>query len=425
MPSVVHDRLLRHAVLATLLIGVPFMLGNSGSAVHYAIGYHIVFANAAFAVIEWLFVLRWSTRRWWIVLPVVIVANYVSAIAGHLAGLPIGRTLPELLGPLTIETARPRAAMTLTAVMLFGLLIEAAVFWFAVGPGDGRRKRTVKATLWANAATYPLVIIGYALVVESGLYSRLDYRIAPKVVESHPLLPRAWVYHIDEQRRTVVRCRLDGSARSVVFEGAMPAEPMLIGLPTEAGRVEILVGSSAWANEPGTQIARESLTLASTAIGRTPTTNVNPFLPRDELNDASPLETAAMRVVDGGVYALDPQERRTVRLYRAAELISASEGHSTQVPALRCGFDWPDLGAARLEAGRGSLLPGGLLVFEVGHLPEVWQFRNPGTVRNQICVLDIPNRRLGVIGFGRFPVVVVEPEPVEGPIKREAAESGK
>lgn len=104
-----------------------------------------------------------------------------------------------------------------------------------------------------------------------------------------------------------------------------------------------------------------------------------------------------------------------MRLYRAAELIRASEPEPTQAPALRCGFDWPDLGSARLEAGRGSLLPGGLLVFEVGHLPEVWQFRNPGTAHNQICVLDIPNRRLGVIAFGRFPVVVVEPDPADAP----------
>lgn len=408
-----------------LLAGVPFMLGNSGSGVHFAVVYHVLFANAVFSVIEWLIVRRWSTRRWWVVLPVVVVANYTSAMAGVLAAPLLGATLPEVLGPLTIESAPSRATLTLTAVMLLGLLVEALAFWYAVGPGDGRRKRTIKATLWANAATYPLVVIGYALMVESGFYSQLHHRVATKVVETHPLLARTWVYHIDDQRRAVVRCRMDGSSRSIVFDGPMPARPMLIGLPTDAGQVEILMGSSDWANEPGTQIARESLTLVSKALGRTPTTNVNPFAARDESNDAVPLDTAAMRAIDGGVYALDLRERRSVRLYRAGELISASEPQPTQVPAVRCGFDWPDLGSARLEAGRGSLLPNGLLVFEVGHLPEVWQFRNPGTARNQICVLDIPNRRLGIIGFGCFPVVVVEPEPGQEPNKPEATERQK
>lgn len=278
MRRTVTDRRLRLTALLGLLASVPFMLGNSGSAVHFAIGFHVLLANAAFATIEWLIVRRWSTRRWWIALLVVVIANYVSAFAGVLAAPLLGATLPEVLGPLTIETAGPRAALTLTAVMLLGLLVEAFVFWFAVGPGDGRPKRTVKATLWANAATYPLVIIGYALVVESGLYSQLHHRVATKVVETYPLLARTWVYHIDEQRRAVVRCRMDGSSRSIVFDGPMPARPMLIGLPTDAGQVEILMGSSDWANEPGTQIARESLTLVSTAPAARPRPTSTPSM---------------------------------------------------------------------------------------------------------------------------------------------------
>lgn len=375
------------AILLIVLALARPASADAGPPIFWMAGFHLVFGNLVIGLIEGVLLallFRVRARR---AIPIMVLANYASMIAGMLAVIyvlaPMGG---RWMGPAPLYAA-PRVLLLLLALsfVLTVILEWPFCFWMLSGRKQRLRKSLI-ASLAAQIASYALLVPFYASAHGISLYANLT--LDPSL--SFAARSRATVYFI----------ALDGSAWQARPDGSQRRKVVDAGIRNPEARLVL---------------------------------RHDPPLPEPKEGEDAPAVAGHwdLWVVH------DPREDASVRLLQGLNGTSAASRARREKDGLSVeGTTWEDMGApvdlrrpgerawnvfigewegegvearndgtnqkwsaafetpfAQWLSRSGTLLPGDLLIYQLDE---------------QIVALDLRARRIGLIARGRGPAVILD-----------------
>jgi hypothetical protein len=209
----------------TLGMRLP-LLADAGTPLMWATLFHLVIGNFFIGILEALIVRAFFKVKGRSLFVRLIVANYASSIAGMvLISVGSDQLTRWVGGPLPVyHVYRILIALALLS-FLVTILVEWPFYWLAFAPQAARWKRSLDATLVANAASYFLLVAWYWLASATpvGWGVRL---VRPQEMSPNPY---ARVLYITPQGGDVFQLRLDGSAPRKFISLSKPSPEGVLG----------------------------------------------------------------------------------------------------------------------------------------------------------------------------------------------------
>jgi hypothetical protein len=346
---------------------------NAGTPLMWAAMFHLIFGNALIGVGEGFLIARVFRSSATCTTVAMVFANYFSAWVGFLVlGALSTRLLPELLGNQPLYRAAGVLGLMCGASFLLSALCELPFCWFCLRKAERPWLRAVLASIVAQTASYAVIIPCYLAVGHTSLLFGVEQDASLAFAKDC----RAWIYYVEPEKGDIARIRPDGTHRQFVMKaGVTNLFARLELIPADAGEnwnLVLVTGRGNPAEGGVTKVLIEKL--AKRAV-----TEKLDFIEDTHLNFGSPMD-----------YRTTAEARWTISLrYWAAGGVRAEKpatGECRQF-ALEVPFimDW--------QARNATVLPGELLIYQLGQ---------------QIVVLDIERRKIGLVAMGRGPVVVLE-----------------
>jgi hypothetical protein len=354
---------------------MPRLLADVAAPIFWGGICHLALGNAVLGLLEGALI-AWVFRRAFdLAVPLMVLANYFSSLVG-LALLDPLRLLVESWLP------EPPLSHVFRAHLLFlGLtfpltvVLEWPFCWAVVGLSRGQWKRALWASLLAQTASY-LLLVPYYKAFSLYHVGRLEPDLA--FVRS----PLATVYYIRPADGSVWKVRTDGSGREQVLP-AWPEIPLLTD-PTawlqvkpseQKDRLDLWVMDWNWPKQEGTLLLK----------GFVPA----PAGPRPDRNSDGAAKDHPLGVVD-----LQGEDLPPWAVHTHAEGVGLMEIARRRTQ----GFEIEDIVGVmtpllRWPCKNVTILPGHQLVFQMG---------------DQVCLLDLETRTLGVLAMGRGPAVLLD-----------------
>jgi hypothetical protein len=345
---------------------------NVGTALMHAGMLHLFILNAFIGVLEGIVLARVfqvsrGRARWW-----MIVANYVSMIAGVCLVVPawtwLGRLVP---GQVPLYKAPLMIAVMLVASWLATVLIE----WPFCAGAMWRARRgfatTLRASLITQTASYALLVPFYYIVSPISLYREAS--IQRNLAFVRP--PIATVFYIDPRDGAVWRVRTDGTGKRKVRElGVRDPDTRLY-----AARTEPSSDGDLWIalDDRGADWTRYRLDM--------------PVL--DHVGTGCGTSRGGTTWSSfGGAADLRPEKNRALIAmiyFWAGQGLYVECGEERYSVALETPF-------VQWICRSATVLPGDQVVFQLGYGKE-----------SQIVIIDARSRKLGFLTMGQGPVVVM------------------
>ncbi len=205
-----HD-VKRHRLLCLVLLGTAafpqLAWANAGTPLMWAAALHLLFGNALIGLGEGLLLARIFSAPQWTCALVMTLANYVSAWLGFLF-------LQRDLVPMDLTNAWLWFWIMVVATYVMTLVLEWPFVAWCLRRTQGWFRRSLRASLVVQSASYVLLFGWYWMASEASLYTKMD------VVEAAALsLPESvLVYYIDPADGDVYSRRLAGGTEHKAFE---------------------------------------------------------------------------------------------------------------------------------------------------------------------------------------------------------------
>ncbi len=183
------------------------VVANTGTALMWTSGLHLLFGNALLGYLEGVLLARITNcdRRRAIVL--MVVANYASAWLGAAALGAFRELLDATLTPVTLPAAPRVLLAAAVGAYLFTVVVEAPFCLLAVRKGPGRLVKDLRGCVLVQTASYVLILAPlYFLASETSLYTQGDLRDDLSFVQP----PIATVYFINPRDGDVWQIDTDG-----------------------------------------------------------------------------------------------------------------------------------------------------------------------------------------------------------------------
>lgn len=353
------------AVVFVLILFSEKSYANAGTALMWLTAGHMFFGNAVIGIVEGLVIAL--TFKSGIIRStlVMVLANYVSMIAGASA---VG--LLEDWFSTVISINNLLFSIIVLAVVLFALtiLIEWPFCWWILKGRERRWFRAICAGVLVNVVSYAALVPLYTSVSGTSLITELD---ASDVAKMTPPV-NVHIYYIDESERTVCRIRPDGSETQVLtFLDETMSDP------------ELALCMSAGAQ-----------TIALRWLERSEKGNVRKW---KVAADSIPGSYTGFEFCD------------SLKWWRTE--VSDLRGEITRTWEVKTGF-WAISGLSAVNQSTGEELR---FALETPFL--LWSFSNatvlPGDIiicelGKQVVLIDLNTRRIGLVAFGKSPVVVLD-----------------
>jgi len=325
-----------------------------------------------------------------VALGVMVVANYASMLAGFVY---LDQVRDFVFGHFM--KGAPLYDMLRLQWILFGisfvltLVLEWPFCWLTLSGKRGRWWKSILATGLAQSASYALLTPFFVYITEWGLYRQVD--LDPSFVTS--VSDKALVYFLSNEKGEVYRVRLNGQNR----EKVPTLETWAWGAVLSVRRAEDGKHVDLWGAVGGAGGGAIRMLLPQVGV-----------LPFPDAYDDKGWEDWATDRWRYRAPVLDFRSARD-RAWKVEEgwwgdrLISAkneSTGESLWLSFETPSFEW----VARYI----SVIPGGKVVFQLESYLQLNGFAvTPSVyVPDQIVLLDLRSRKLGLITYGRSPVVV-------------------
>jgi len=354
------------SVLVALMLVPSVATADVGTPLVWGTAFHLLLGNLLVGALEGAILARLFSLKLRRCIGLLILANYVSSWVGVWAIGAVVRWLdPDLNNGL-------RAALGLIATTyVLTLVLEWPFVALCVRGSPGWLRRSVKGSLIAQTASYVLIFAAYALVSASSLYTRLS--VVPR--EQLPLPGGVQVFYIGAQDGDVYRL-VDLSAPTRVFEwhsvyDVYNRDSLRFDREPNDSLAWDLVAVRAKRGQAGSTV------IAVAGVVRSP---------RDSIWNSGQSGGPVPAI---GAALESPWHFRTSAW--------GSEGmwgrNRTTGETLRLAFgtpvlDWPIWMAIHL--------PGDRILFVLG--------------RDQICLLDLPTRRVALLAKGRGMVALIARE---------------
>lgn len=356
--------------LAGLVVG-PSLLADMGTALMHGTCLFLVIGSLLIGYGEAALLSRCfkldakRTRRW------MVGANYTSALIGLFAIPGLHQLLRvTVFTGAPLYTIRPEYYVLLAASFLLTVLIEWPFCAAAFKRGERRWKRTLKASLLAQVASYLVLLPLYVWLADYSVVAALSPDRSLGFVPSDLA---ARVYYISAEDGDVYSVRVAGGDRRREYEidDSLAAEKVY-GAQLDEGD-----GNGLWL------LLEDHRDENRVLLGPLPGTPGVPS-PAASVEDAH--ECAADVACAWDLRPSDEREWQFHVVPWGGWRITCKRGAETI--SLRYETTYDAWGLENLTAIRG-----GLIVFEAGE---------------QILVADLEQRKIGVVALGRGPFVIIE-----------------
>ncbi|MDB6028221.1 MAG: hypothetical protein JWM68_4444 [Verrucomicrobiales bacterium] len=331
---------------------------------------HMVIGNALIGIAEGMFVAFIFKTKRKLCVPVMIVANYLSAWVG-------GLLLTQFLTPhLDINLYNGRLWMVLlTAITFIATVILELPFVLFCARGIGaRRTKIIQVNCLVQFVSYLILTLWYLSASRVSLYSKFEVLPSSRIVVNEEAL----LYYIAGPDGNVYSSRLDGSERQQVF--ALQSTNHYDRLFVKKN------GSNQWDlmfQGGGDRQQSQTLTLTS---------NLTSSAVEDPRTDNGKAEGTWFNF--GAITSLaNSNEWDFVTGFWAAEGIHGKNSRTGE--RLHCSFETPFL---NWFIRNGTQLPNEQVVFQLG--------------KDQICILDPKFKTIALVARGRGPVVALQSRPI-------------
>ena len=354
--------LIELGLFAALIIMVPCQAyANMGTPLMWAGIAHLFIGNAVIGLIEgFIIILAFKTSRIWSV-PVMIAANYASMWAGAYL---LDNLSDKFRDIVTIYNATSVLFSIIILSFIFTFIIEWPFCLFLFRKQGKRIKRSLLANLITQSISYILLIAFYAL--PSGASLITDVKIDKTL--SFATTQKMWVYYISPNDGDVYRIRPNGSANEkVMIEDIIDKLAKLFIRPSaDAPYSDLCVLQRSTDYVLIKHFTAEPMTLYYSEKDK------QPFW--------------------FGLIDLRPQDQRDWNIsvgFWAIEGLSAKNKVNGKEFNLAMETPFVNLSIKNI-----TILPGNQLVLQINY--------------NQIALLDLNTKELGLITLGRGPLVIME-----------------
>ncbi|MFC1600887.1 hypothetical protein ACFL34_00880 [Candidatus Sumerlaeota bacterium] len=356
------------ALCVLFVLGVPAAAhANGASPLILLTMFHLFLGNAAIGIIEGLilaFVFKTPKLRsvlW------LILANYLSMFAGMFAlGIFGGLASP------TIYTLLPFVICAFIFLFLLTVVIEFPFVLFCFEKSARPMGRVIRATLLLQVISYALITPFYSFNSQGDLLT--SFTLSPP--GSFASSPAALVYYVAQDRKTVKRCRLDGTGAEPVAtlqQDFQHGQHLFCHRSDDSTSWDLYCYTSSYAHTPPYQVTRDIAVYAIDNYPESVSHAAGLRWPRPDYRkaDERDWEIYAGQVRFSAHRATDKQSAADVRLSHHTPFAAWDMHPPTPLPDDQVVFQWGD----------------------------------------QICLLDLNTRELGLIARGLSPVVVFDRPP--------------
>ncbi|MHB1458903.1 MAG: hypothetical protein ACYC0V_18485 [Armatimonadota bacterium] len=310
---------------------------------------------------------------------IMILANFVSGLVGILLS-----ALLTFNGALnhgaSVNTSDLKLGLYLTGIILFLYLLTALIEWpfchwvlNALRYKDLTARRSLSVSLIVQCTSYILLIIMYYAASDITIFTRLHSDPSLSFVRN----PKSEVYFISESDGDVYKIRLDGTDQQKVFDVEKDN-------PTQSLFLWNVKGDKLWKLGIGNRERKGETTLIESNFAEI-------IPPSDDWNKKD---------TDGKwpraeSYAMDmrPLNSRNLRINTDYFANSGLQIYDEAMEKnVNFGLETPFV---QWESRYATVLPGDQVVYQLG---------------KQIVILDLNSRRIGLIAYGRSPVVRLSAE---------------
>ena len=181
----------------------------------WALGLHLLIGNAVIGIGEGLLLTRFFSVRAYTSVPLMIVANYASAWAGWgMLQTPALRPSPLDALSATLENGWAWFWVLLAAAYVATLVLEWPFVVLCVYRRQGWFRRSVRASLVVQSASYLVLFGWYWLVSPTSLYTQMHI-VAPSALA---LPENVVVYYFSADGGDVYKRRVSGGAAEKICE---------------------------------------------------------------------------------------------------------------------------------------------------------------------------------------------------------------
>ncbi|MEW6025792.1 MAG: hypothetical protein AB1599_00655 [Planctomycetota bacterium] len=204
--------LLQLGLFTTLIIMVPYhAYSNTGTVVMWAGIAHLFIGNAVIGLIEGLIIgIVFKTSRL-LTVPVMIAANYISMWVGTYL---FGKMSDKFQHIVTIYNAAFILAALIIVSFLFTFILEWPFCLFLFRKQEKKIKRSLLANLITQSISYVLLIAFYAL--PSGASLITDVKIDKTL--SFATTQKMWIYYISTDNGDIYRIRQNGASNEKILD---------------------------------------------------------------------------------------------------------------------------------------------------------------------------------------------------------------
>lgn len=360
---------------------MQLVLANVGTPLVWASCAHLLIGNAVIGFGEgWLIWRLFKAPRRDAAIRAMIIANYFSMTVGYFGGMALLRYFEDDIDrTITVHNALAWQFVLFALAFVLTLLLEWPFCAIAIGPRAGRASVALRASLVAQSASYAVLVVLYSVVTSSvvGPFSGVHIDEPSRFANSRA----AFIYYLSPDDGDVWRIHPDGSEREHVAAIAEKScfARLCVQKADEDDAWDLCLQPSSYSSA-GRRVVRAR-------FARNPGISASE---RDAGRDA-----AGMSLFHAGAADLRPLDQRTWAVHTGfwpIEGLTAEQSGTSHVVhvAMETPFimNWPTRYA--------TILPGDQVVYQLGA---------------QIMLLDLNQRKLGLITLGRGPVVVLDPPP--------------
>lgn len=234
--------------LLLLLIFPSVAAANMGTPLMWVSMLHLAFGNALIGILEGKLLAQMYQSPKRKSIPLLILANYVSAWAGGFFLLGHLTSLPDI----TIQTVRFWFFVFLLAAFVLTLLIEYPFFWLALRPQRHSLRRALVATVMIHGISYTILLAWYWIASGTSIITTLEVVSAEELRVQEPYA----AYFISADGNHVLRMDLrdPGSSTPISAVAAHQRNDRLFVRPKKNSGFDLFVFLESENGEKGTEL---------------------------------------------------------------------------------------------------------------------------------------------------------------------------
>lgn len=355
-------------VILTFILLLPAVAyADAGTFLMWLTAGHLLIGNAVIGIFEGLIMAKVFKIKYARSIFIMILANYISMIIGAVG---IGFSGAALRNFISINNISYIIWALLIGSYMVTIIIEwPFCFWIMKGK-ENRSKLSFKASILLQTISYAILIPLYLSVSGITLMTKAKVDSPSSFIK----VKNAWIYFISSNDRDIYKIKADGSNKQKVKEFGITNQYATLFVCNKDGKANL---NASWSERKGMRFQDVTKVLLENIPGKTAVT-----------------EDCSNKDIWDRWKAIDfrPQNNRDWDVHTGTWAIEGLRGKNKKTgKTLWLALETPFL---MWSITKATILPEDQVICQIGD--------------NQIALVDLNTSQIGLITFGKGPVVVLE-----------------